>query len=89
MAGWLLVFSRAEAATDKLIVRGSDNYPPFEFINQDGQPDGFNVDVIRALMRETGYDYDLKLENWETALQDIKDKRIDALIGMIYSPERA
>lgn len=74
---------------EKLIVRGSDNYPPFEYINSRGEPDGFNVDIFKALMDELGYTYELKLENWDKVVVDIQAKRIDAVIGMIYSPERA
>lgn len=75
--------------TDTLLIRGSNNYPPFEFIDEAGKPDGFNVDLMRALMRELGYDYDLQLDNWDNAIHDINDKRIDIIMGMIYSPERA
>ena len=79
----------ANVPTQKLIVRGSDNYPPFEFINSDGIPDGFNVELFRALMKELGYDYDLRLGNWNEVIEGIHTGEVDAVIGMIYSPERA
>lgn len=79
----------ANATTKKLIVRGSDRYPPLEFINASGEPEGFNVDIIRALMVELGYDYELQLRDWAEVVQDIQSKNIDVVIGMIYSQERA
>lgn len=81
--------SSAVSAADKLSVWGSDNYPPFEYINESGEPEGFNVDIIRALMSELGYEYELKLGNWAEVVQNIQDRNIDIVIGMIYSPKRA
>lgn len=75
--------------TVKIVVRGSDNYPPFEFKNEKGEPDGFNVELFRALMKTTKMPYDLELGDWDTAIDDMYNNRIDALLGMIYSESRA
>ncbi|MDD6211092.1 MAG: transporter substrate-binding domain-containing protein [Bacteroidales bacterium] len=72
-----------------LSVRGGDNFPPFEFINERGKPDGFNVDIFKALMKELKYDYELKLEEWEKVQEEITERKVDIVIGMLYSPERA
>jgi polar amino acid transport system substrate-binding protein len=31
-----------------LQVKGDYSYPPYEFINADGEPDGFNVELFEA-----------------------------------------
>ena len=76
-------------AAKTLIIRGSDNYPPFEYINNKGNPEGFNVELFHALMQELKLKYELKLENWDSVRNGIENKTIDAAIGMIYSKERA
>lgn len=59
-----------------LIIRGSDNYAPFEYINLQGEPDGFNRAIIKALMQELPYtSYNLKLDKRDTFYKDIQDNR--------------
>ena len=33
----------------QILVRGDFNFPPYEFINEDGEFDGFNVDLFHTL----------------------------------------
>lgn len=85
----MATYSSTALPKKKLIIRGSDNYPPFEYINPAGDPAGFNVDIIKKLMEKLNYDYELKLDNWDNIVQDIGEKKIDIVIGMIYSLDRA
>ena len=90
----LLFFSFSGSAgqnvvNNKIIVRGDWAYPPFEFINEKGEPDGFNVELFKALMSELGMEYDLQLIQWKDALELLKNKKIDAITGMAYSGLRA
>ncbi|MEG0517877.1 MAG: transporter substrate-binding domain-containing protein [Bacteroidales bacterium] len=72
-----------------LIIRGSNNYAPFEYLNSRGEPEGFNIDIIKALMEELEYtNYNLKLENWDTIYNNLKNNKIDIIIGIMYSPHR-
>ncbi|MGL4852564.1 MAG: transporter substrate-binding domain-containing protein [Phocaeicola sp.] len=71
--------------TTKMIIRGSDSFEPFEYLDESGKPNGFNVDIIRALMKELGWEYDLKLGEFGKADQDFKDGLVDIMPGMIYS----
>lgn len=77
------------AVNTKIIARGDWAYPPFEFINDKGEPDGFNVELFKALMQELGMEYDLQLIHWGDAMELLKNKKIDAITGMAYSSMRA
>ncbi|MEF9986536.1 MAG: transporter substrate-binding domain-containing protein [Bacteroidales bacterium] len=78
------------AIKGKLIIRGGNGFAPFEFINNKGVPDGFTVDITKALMKELKCtDYEIKLQKWDTVFRDIKDNKIDIVLGMTYSPERS
>ncbi|MDD4819651.1 MAG: transporter substrate-binding domain-containing protein [Flavobacteriales bacterium] len=63
------------------IARGDNNFPPFEFINEKGEPDGFNVDFFYALMKHTGLKYDLKLEAWDSVVYNYNKGNIDIITG--------
>lgn len=72
-----------------LTIQGCFNYPPFEFINDQGQADGFNVDIIRAVMKKNGIPYNIELVDRGTAVENLYSKKIDAVIGIIHTRERA
>ena len=35
-------------------VKGDSLFPPFEYINSEGMPDGFNVELFKCLMEKLG-----------------------------------
>ncbi|MDX9801664.1 MAG: transporter substrate-binding domain-containing protein [Spirochaetia bacterium] len=41
-------------SNQKIIVGGDSNFPPYEFVDKFGQPAGCNVDITRAIEKETG-----------------------------------
>ena len=64
-------------------------YPPLEFVNENGEPEGFNVDVFKAVMREMGTDYEIRLAEWNEALDSVKRGDADVFIDFGYSESRA
>ncbi|MFO7978489.1 MAG: transporter substrate-binding domain-containing protein [Bacteroidales bacterium] len=72
-----------------IVVKGDQYYPPFEFLNERGEPDGFNVELFRALAREVNLDYRLELGPWDQVVDELKTEKIDALLGIMISAERA
>lgn len=69
-----------------LIIVGNKNYPPFEYINDKGEPEGFNIDLINALMEELKYTgYKIRLVGTDTMLDAIKEGTADIILGRIYA----
>lgn len=66
----------------KIIIRGDESFPPYEFINDKGEPDGFNIDLTRAIMEELKLPYDLQLEGWTELLKKLENKEIDLITGI-------
>lgn len=66
----------------KIIIRGDEAFPPYEFINDKGEPDGFNIDLTRAVMKELGLPYDLQLEDWTEALWQFENGEVDLITGV-------
>jgi ABC-type amino acid transport substrate-binding protein len=65
-----------------------DDYYPYTFVNQNGDPDGFSVDLIRAIAREMGLELKIDVDTWDKARNALKDGDIDVLPMMAYSKER-
>lgn len=95
----LLVFCRQDSfavdtisgytANQTIIVKGDHYYPPYEFINEKGQPDGFNVELFREIAKELEIDYKLELAPWSQVRAELENREIDVLLGLMVSAERA
>ena len=72
-----------------IIVGGDRSYPPYEFIDKDGNSTGYNVELTRAIARVMGFTVDIRLGAWSEMRRDLLDGKLDALEGMSYSAERA
>ena len=82
-------FATLELPSDRRIVVGGDhNFPPFEFLDKNGQPAGYNVDLTRAIAQATGLDIEIRLGPWAEIRQELAKDGIDAIQGMLYSTER-
>ena len=44
---------------------GSDNYPPYNFLNEDGIPTGIDVELATEAFRRMGYKTEIVQINWE------------------------
>ena len=71
-----------------LSIGGDRNYPPFEYLDKNGRPTGFTVELTQAIAREMNMNIHIQLGEWESMVKALRDGRIDALEGMFYSPER-
>ncbi len=82
-------FAALELPKDRPIVVGGDHrYPPFEYLDEYGNPAGFNVELTRLIAREMGLDIEIRLGPWTGVLRDLESGEIDAVQGMFYSEER-
>ena len=72
-----------------IIVGGDRDYPPYEFIDKDGQPSGYNVELTRAIAEVMGMRVEIRLGGWADMRGALKNGTIDALQGMSWSQERA
>ncbi len=72
----------------EIIARGDYNYPPFEYLNENGDPRGFNVDIIKAVAKVTGLKIRIMLGSWHNVREELENGEIDLLIGMFKTDER-
>lgn len=71
-----------------ILVKADNSYPPFEFINEKGQPDGFTIDIMNAISAEMGRTINIQSGVWEDIITELKSGQIDALSGMYKTQKR-
>ncbi|MBM7562464.1 HD domain-containing phosphohydrolase [Fusibacter tunisiensis] len=79
----------AEEAPVKLIFGDDLNYPPFSYIDANGQPAGYNVELAKAISEALGYDYEIRLDEWHKVRSMLESGEIDIITGMFYTDDRA
>lgn len=62
-------------------------YPPFNFINDDGELDGFDIDIANALATEMGVEAVPITTAWDGIIGGLKSKRFDCIIGSMAITE--
>ncbi|MFH1061158.1 MAG: transporter substrate-binding domain-containing protein, partial [Pseudomonadota bacterium] len=72
-----------------LLARGDNSYPPYEFLDQDGEPAGFNVDLFKAIAQVMGLKAEVSLGPWDEIRRQMEQGEIDVITGMYYSADRA
>ena len=76
-------------APEKIIVGGEIGYPPYSFLDKNGNPSGFSVELTQAIARIMGMDIEIRLRPWPETRKALEEGTIDIIPGMFYSEERA
>lgn len=81
---------KAWLADHKTIIAGGDPYyPPFEFIDINGNHRGMSVDYLKLIEERLGITISLKrTENWSQTLTAAKAGQLDMIMTIVNIPER-
>ncbi|MBN1990454.1 MAG: transporter substrate-binding domain-containing protein [Bacteroidales bacterium] len=71
------------------IVQADSMFYPYEFANAKGEPEGFNIDIIREIARVMGLNIYIELKTWSEVIKNVESGKVDILAGLFYSNERA
>ncbi|WP_246140220.1 transporter substrate-binding domain-containing protein [Geothermobacter ehrlichii] len=71
-----------------VVIGGDHNYPPYEFLDENGDPAGFNVELSRAIAEVMGMEIEIRLGPWDEMRRGLADGTIDILQGMAFTRER-
>ena len=75
-------------AADRIVIGGDRAYPPYEYMEEDGTPVGFCVDISRAVARAAGLDMEFRLDHWAIVRASLRTGGVDAIMAMVKSRER-
>ncbi|PWR71904.1 PAS domain-containing protein [Methanospirillum stamsii] len=65
-----------------------ENYPPFEFKDEDGNAAGFSVDIMKAIAKEEGFSVNITPHPWDEIKDALTNDSIDFSGTMAYDINR-
>jgi len=65
------------------------NYPPYSFLDSNGEPVGICVDLWKAWQKVTGTTVNISLLDWGKAISMVEEGKADVVDEIFYSDERA
>lgn len=69
-------------------IGGDYNYPPYEYLDEDGLPTGYNIELSQAIARVMGMEINIRLGSWSAMRQALERGDVDILMGMAHTAER-
>ncbi len=69
-------------------IGGDYNYPPYEYLDHDGLPTGYNIELSQAIARVMGMEINIQLGSWGEMRQALENGDVDILMGMAHTKER-
>ena len=85
----ILGASAAEPSARLRILAGSElDYAPYALVTKDGQPDGFSVDLLKAVCKAMDIDVGFRVGPWSEIRRALEKGEIDMLPLVSYSKER-
>lgn len=70
------------------IVAYTEDFPPYNFLDGEGRPAGFSVELLAVLMKEAGLGYRIELVPWARAVQSVRRTPDSLLFTTARTPER-
>ena len=74
--------TREYTKNDPLIYEDSWRKWPYAFINDEGEPDGFNVELMRRVLSRLDIPYEIRLRTQEEAHEDLRNDSADVSLGV-------
>ncbi len=71
-----------------LTVGTNAEFPPFEYVGDDGEPDGFDIALIKAIGEKLGVDVEVENMEFDSLVASIGSKIDVAIAGMTVTDER-
>lgn len=86
----VLGFATLAQAEEKVLVNGIDaNFPPFAFVDKNGNPDGFDVAVVNWIAKEKNLKVKHQPMDWDGIIPSLNAKKIDMIAsGMSITEAR-
>jgi len=74
----------------KVIIGNNAEYPPFEYVDEDGNIVGFDPELMAAIAEEAGFEFEIVNTRWDGIFVALAAGEFDAVISAAtITPERA
>ena len=74
--------AREYTESNPLIIEGDWEYAPYEYLNDKGEPQGFNIEILKAIIEYMNIPYKIELKEWSDVLKDISEGKADLACAM-------
>ncbi len=77
------------AQAKKVYINGFDgNYPPFTYIDKKGNPAGADIEAVKWIAKEMGFEVKFKAVAWDAIIPTLQARKIDFISTMTPTEER-
>lgn len=81
--------AQSDALSDGVLTVGTNAaFPPFESIGEDGEPEGFDMALIKAIGDKMGVEVEIQDMEFDSLVASIGNKIDASIAGMTITPER-
>ncbi len=80
--------SKEQTTGKKIVVASDATWPPMEFVNKDKQIVGFDIDLIKAVAKEAGFEVEIKNTAWDGIFAGLATNKYDAVISSVTITEK-
>lgn len=84
----LITILSSSKEKEDLTFAGDFNLPPIEYLDSQGNPKGFAVDIVNELSKKINKKIEIKLVPWEKALELLNTGKVDGVEFMRITEER-
>ena len=87
-AALLITFALAcQASAESWRIAADQNFPPYAFV-ENGTLKGIHVDIVKAVMKETGIDYKISTYPWARVVRVTDNAEVDFSFPWVGKPQR-
>ena len=77
------------AAAEKIVVATNPTWPPLEFLDDNKNIIGYDIDMIQAIGKEAGLDVEIRMTAWDGIFAGVAAGNYDVIAsGVTITPER-
>jgi len=84
----LLISTLTLGADLKKLTLVTLEFPPLEYRNSDGVPEGIAVDIVKKVLGNLGYEVEINIYPWTRAIGFVKEGKAHAIFTAYKNPER-
>jgi len=81
-------YSQNSSPSTSLVYGGDREFPPYEYLDENGDAEGFNIHLMRALAREAGIAVEIRLGPREERMSEFDAGKTDVMF-LSFSDDRA